>query len=67
MPVHFIAAPGCREQNRLDPVLASVDKTGELDSAARQAIALYNLRVNIRGHYVFLDKFALGHQAAPST
>ena len=60
MPVQFIAAKDVEEQTALIQLLARpVDKSVKLESATRQAIALYNHPVEFPLHYVFLDKFAL--------
>jgi hypothetical protein len=60
MPVQFIAARDAEQQTALIQLLARpVDKAVKLDSATRQAIALYNHPGEYPWHYVFLDKFAL--------
>jgi hypothetical protein len=59
-PVQFIASQDAEEQTALVQLLARpVDKSVKLDSATRQAIALYNHPGEYPWHYVFLDKFAL--------
>jgi hypothetical protein len=60
MPVQFIAAPDAEQQTALVQLLARpVDKNAKLESASRQAIALYNHPGEYPWHYVFLDKFIL--------
>jgi hypothetical protein len=60
MPVQFIAARDAEQQTAFIQLLARpVDKSVKLDSASRQAIALYNHPGEYPWHYVFLDKFAL--------
>ncbi len=60
MPVQFIAAPDAEQQAALIQLLVKpVDSTAKLESASRQAIALYNHPGEYPWHYVFLDKFCL--------
>jgi hypothetical protein len=60
MPVQFIASKDAEQQSALVQLLARpVDKNIKLESATRQAIALYNHPGEYPWHYVFLDKFVL--------
>ncbi len=60
MPVQFIAAKDAEQQTALIQLLARpVDKSVKLESATRQAFALYNHPGEYPWHYVFLDKFTL--------
>ena len=60
MPVQFIAAADAEQQTALIQLLARpADKSVKLESASRQAIALYNHPGEYPWHYVFLDKFVL--------
>jgi hypothetical protein len=67
MPVQFIATPGAEQQAALVQLLARpVEKGVQLESASRQAFALYNHPGEYPWHYVFLDKFCLAvTQPAP--
>jgi hypothetical protein len=65
MPIQFTAAPNAEQQTALIQLLARPAgpspeaKTAKLQSASRQAIALYNHPGEYPWHFVFLDKFAL--------
>jgi hypothetical protein len=60
MPVQFIASSDAEQQTALVQLLARpADKNAKLESATRQAIALYNHPGEYPWHYVFLDKFVL--------
>lgn len=60
MPIQFIADKDAEQQTALVQLLARpVDKKAKLDTATRQAFALYNHPGEYPWHYVYLDKFAL--------
>ena len=66
MPVQFIADPGAEQQAALVQLLARpADKKVKLESATRQAIALYNHPGEYPWHYVFLDKFCVAVTQPP--
>jgi len=60
MPVQFVAAPDAEPQAALIELLARpVNSAVPLETASRQAFALFNRSGELPWHYVFLDKYAL--------